>query len=269
MLVCLCLLLAGGCSADTPLNPSFPLTLSNARSEWRAMKRDPQPLERPVIVMGGVHDPGFSAAIVASHLRRIASDDSTVLSVAFFTSGSFDACRERAIEAVEEALPSDDPEATVEVDVIGVSMGGLVARHACRPNGDGPRLKIRRLFTIATPHRGAKMAGLPTFDKRIKDMRRGSDFLSELDASVDEPWIEPEIYPYARLDDAIVGASNTAPPGQEPWWVANIPFRFAHLGAADDPRILADIARRLRGEPAYSLDPRTPLPGTDGTVASP
>jgi hypothetical protein len=33
---------------------------------------------------------------------------------------------------------------------------------------------------------------------------------------------------------------------------------FAHLGAANDTRILADIARRLRGEVPLTTEPPTP-----------
>jgi hypothetical protein len=35
----------------------------------------------------------------------------------------------------------------------------------------------------------------------------------------------------------------------------------AHLAAHTDPRLLADIARRLRNETPFTTEPRTPLPG--------
>jgi hypothetical protein len=35
---------------------------------------------------------------------------------------------------------------------------------------------------------------------------------------------------------------------------------FNHIGAISDARILADIARRLRGEPPFSHLPGSPLP---------
>ena len=34
----------------------------------------------------------------------------------------------------------------------------------------------------------------------------------------------------------------------------------AHLMASKDPRIVADIARRLRGEPPFATTPAEPLP---------
>ena len=85
-------------------------------------------------------------------------------------------------------------------------------------------------------------------------MRTESEFLETLNA--EEP--DYEIVPYARLGDEVVGASNAAPPGRNPWWVSRSWF-FAHAGSTD-MRILADIARRLRGEEPFAIDPPAPLP---------
>ena len=107
---------------------------------------------------------------------------------------------------------------------------------------------------------------VPTWDKRKIDMRPGSDFLAALDA--DRAPGDYELLAYTRLGDLIVGAENAAPPGEEAWWVANPPLSFAHLGAANDPRILADIARRLRGEEPISTSPPSPLPAPDHDLPS-
>ncbi|MCP3903744.1 MAG: hypothetical protein GY715_08930 [Planctomycetes bacterium] len=264
---CLSVLLAA-CSADVPLNPSFPLTLADAKGELREMRADPRSLERPVVVLGGIHDPGFIAPGLAREVKKLTTPDAPVIAVSFLTASDFETCRRRVIDAVDRAFPSDDPAATVEVDAIGVSMGGIVARYAARPRTDGGRrLRVRRLFTIGSPHLGARMADLPTFDSRILDMRRGSTLLAALnDHAVDE---DPEVYPYTRLGDSIVGAEHTAPPGRPAWWVQNVPFAFAHLAASHDARFLADIMRRLRGEPAYATEPAAPLPGDGGSTGTP
>ena len=65
---------------------------------------------------------------------------------------------------------------------------------------------------------------------------------------------------YSRLDDFIVGVENTSPPGKSPWWVANPPFSLAHVASCKDPRIIADIARRVRGEAPFATLPASPLP---------
>ncbi len=146
-----------------------------------------------------------------------------------------------------------------EVDVVAISMGGLVARYAATPGDqDTAPLAIRRLFTLASPHRGARLARYLHPDPRTRDMRAGSGFLARLDEARDE--CDYELVPYGRLGDWIVGVENAAPPCTSPWWVSNLPFQDAHSDIARDPRLLADIARRLRGERPWTTEPPSPLP---------
>ncbi|MCA9293704.1 MAG: hypothetical protein KDA20_07820 [Phycisphaerales bacterium] len=242
-----------------PENPSFPLTIKGAREDLRAMAKAPKALERPVVVLAGFFDPGFASGKAAEMLRDATGDGEHVVSVSFLTTSTFDQCRARVIEAVEKKFPSDDPSCSVEVDVVGISMGGLVGRYCAAPAmsaDDGKRLVVRRLFTIGSPHRGADMAKLPTLDKRQLKMRAGSDFLAHLD----DAHIGYEIVPYVRLGDTIVGERNAAPVGVTPWWVTNEPLELAHMQAFDDPRIICDIARRLRGDEPWTSAPAEPLP---------
>jgi hypothetical protein len=60
------------------------------------------------------------------------------------------------------------------------------------------------------------------------------------------------MYCYARLNDVIVGATNTAPEGAEPFWVSGSHL-LSHIRGRSDPRIIADIARRLRGESGLAV----------------
>jgi hypothetical protein len=251
-----------GCSADRPRNPSFPVAMTDAKAILLEMEQDPKPLQRPLVIAGGIHDSGFVSKRLARALRRRVEPPDQVITVTFTGrgTGTFDECRERLIGAVEDAFGPTAGPATVEVDVIGISMGGLVARHAARARDDGgKRLAIRRLFTISSPHRGARLAGLPTLDRRAVDMRTGSAFLAGLDEAL--PSADYELYCYARLGDFIVGARNAAPAGQHPWWVASPPFSLAHVGAPHDPRIMADILRRLRGEAPLAVLPAAPIGG--------
>ncbi|MHC4990923.1 MAG: lipase family alpha/beta hydrolase [Planctomycetota bacterium] len=259
LLTVLCCVLAVGCSADEPLNPSFPLTMADAQEAMREMRDEPVPLQRPLVIAGGIHDPGFAPAGLRRRLGAVTNGDHPIIEVSFLGEWTFDACRSRLIRAVDAAMPSDDPQQTIEVDVVAFSMGGLVARYAARPCDDGgPALCINRLFTIASPHRGAPVANLPTFDARAIDMRPESEFLQELDET--EATTGYQLFSYVRLGDSVVGEENAAPPGRKAWWVANPPFSFAHLWASSDARILADIARRLRGEEPYSMLPAAPAP---------
>ena len=250
-----------GCAGMGSENPSFDVSVSEAREALREMEAEPGELERPVVVLAGLFDPGVASWNLARQLRNLTGDE-RIVSVAFPVAWNFDACRERAIAAVQDAFPSEDARWTTEVDVVGISMGGLVARYAAkeREDQDEPerRLRIARLFTISTPHQGAALAAAPSPDPRQRAMRKDSDFLKELnDRYTDTGY---ELYPYVRLGDRMVGAENAAPPGEVPWWV---PARFLqpdHLTASLDPRIVADIARRLRGESPFTSEPREPLP---------
>src|SRR5688500_7480791 len=114
-------LVLSGCAS--PENPSFPVSVSDARGALQEMANDPKPLARPVVGLGGYHDPGFGALVWEREVRRW-SRDARVIDVSFALHRDFDQCRRDVIAAVDKALPTDDPEATAEVDVIGVSMGG-------------------------------------------------------------------------------------------------------------------------------------------------
>jgi pimeloyl-ACP methyl ester carboxylesterase len=163
------------------------------------------------------------------------------------------------IAAVEEVLPSDGPGRTAEVDVIGMSMGGLVARVAAEFDVPGePQLNIARLFTISSPLRGSRLANSwIALTPLHRDMRAGSDLLEEINL-VPPPY---PIFPYTRLGDWIVGEEFAAPAGEVAWWLDTPPLQMPHFGAMVDRRILADIVRRLRGETPFALEPRAPLPG--------
>jgi pimeloyl-ACP methyl ester carboxylesterase len=172
--------------------------------------------------------------------------------VSFFTCLDLAACRDRLLRAVDRAFPGEDPTWTTEVDVIAQSMGGLVARYAALPPPEetGRRLRIARLFTISTPHRGARLAWLPTLHPLHRSMRPGSPVLQELQSAC--PQTRYELYPYVGYHDLVVGREHAAPEGRTAWWVDTGPPGLAHLGAMVDPRILADIARRLRGEEPFT-----------------
>lgn len=260
-------LTVAGCATDSPGNPSFPLRAGDARADLRRMRKQPVALARPVVVLGGFLDPGFVSGPLTADFRRWLGDE-RVVGVGFLTETDFEGCRRRVIDAVRRDFPNNDPRETAEVDVVAVSMGGLVARYAAAPpaNPAGasdapplPRLRIVRLFTISSPHRGAVAADrFPAWQRLHADMRPGSAFLRGLD----EAWAarDYELYPYARLHDGIVGEANTAPEGRTAWWVGGPKWGEGHFGVERDPRILDDILLRLRGERPWTTEPAAGLP---------
>src|SRR5690606_26467334 len=136
------------------------------------------------VILGGWRTPSWSARGMARRIRRLTgAAEESVLPISYPLEHDFARIAADVVERVESRWPCDDPERTVEVDVIGISMGGLVARTAAlrpaeRPGHRGPptgkRLRIRRLFTLGTPHRGAKLAPFVPLDPAARQMRPGS-----------------------------------------------------------------------------------------------
>lgn len=253
-----------GCAAQKGENPSFALTVEQAEREMAAMRADPKPLVRPVIVAAGFMDPGPGAAWTASDLRKVTTTPELVIEVPFMTARTFDACRERIVSKLEAGYASGDSAETVDVDVIGVSMGGIVSRYAAMPLDGRKRLRLKRLFSIGSPHHGANLAHLGKFDARARDMAPRSEFLRVLNEGtlVLPEELRYEVFAYVRLGDTLVGEENTKYLDGRVWWVENRAFEFPHAQAFNDPRFLADIARRLRGEAAYATEPCAPLPAS-------
>ena len=250
--------LAAGC-AHEPVNPSFNVSPREADRAIKAMAHDAKPLDRPIVILGGYHDPGIGPAVFRAKLHGMVDDDRMVC-VAYPFSGSFAECRRNVIDALEKKFPSPDADQTVEVDVIGLSMGGVVGRYCAIDRPDGKRLRIHRLFTVSSPHRGAIRAALPAMSQLHRDLREDSPFLRELEAA-EGGRRDYEIIPYVRLGDWIVGPENAAPRDVvAAYWVPNPPLQVAHSAAATDARILADIARRLRDEPPFTKPPPATLP---------
>jgi len=225
------------------------------------MTQDPKALDRPLVVLGGYRAPYTLVGMMSGRLTRMTSGvRADALGIAFMLEGSIEAAADRAVAKIDERWPGEDPEWTVEVDVVGISMGGLVARYAWAvgERSDGtPRKKLRiaRLFTIATPHRGATLADSIAPDRAARQMRAGSELLGVLDRA--DGSRDFEMVCYARTRDAMVGATRSAPPGEHPHWLHG-PLLFGHLTVARDWRIAVDIARRLRGDEPLALESSTP-----------
>lgn len=252
-------LLASGCATT---NPSFDVSRSASRAALKQMRDNPQAQSRPVLVLGGYLDPGLLTYSLASDLQEI-DPKGTVIAVSFSMTSDFESCRARVLRTIEDEQPhllgSGESDLTEAFDVVAISMGGLVARYMAKPREDGgKRLQIKRLFTISSPHQGATWAYFPSLNRKQTLMRPGSVFLETLnEPEAPQPY---EMYCYVRLRDSVVGPQRAAPPGQTAWWVHTPFWQSAHLGAPADPRIIADICRRLRNETPFTTTPAAPLP---------
>ncbi|MGQ0628275.1 MAG: esterase/lipase family protein [Phycisphaerales bacterium] len=250
------------CFAVPAANPAFVISRADALRDLARMAVQPVPLQRPVVVLSGYRSPAIPARRLERALRR-ATGTSATLSVAYPMAGEIESAVGIVLDRVHAAFGDSEDGLTAPVDVVAISMGGLVARAAAAgPGVFGPgsvvrkrRLNVRRLFTLASPHRGAVLAEVTAPDRAANDMLPGSAFLARLDAALTEA--KYELMCYTRLRDGFVGARRTAPPGREPMWTSGLLWG-SHFTVSDDPRIVADVCRRLRDEPPVAKEDGAP-----------
>lgn len=242
----------------------------------------PIPLVRPVVVLGGWRSPRLMANALARRLAPLTSgsiDD--FLRVSYPLASSIESAASIARHAIENhpAHATTPRAAPREFDIVAISMGGLIARFLASGLAWGdspPTFRVRRIFSISTPHRGASLARWIRPDSAARAMRPGSAFLSNLDGSTTDPGsaagetprypIEsPELICYVQRLDWWVGTWNTAP-RLHPLRCARAggPIRAAlsHFTAHANPAIVIDVARHLRGEPGLDA-------GLDGPAGHP
>jgi hypothetical protein len=238
-------------------NPLFDPAPEHVRDTWAHLAATPSPAARVVVVVCGWRAPLASIKLLRRNLRTL-MPGARVVPVGFPRASSVEQAGQEAMAALERAGVAGEP-----VDVVAVSMGGLVARALAAGVIDGVApLRVERLLTLATPHRGAVLARFVRPDAAAAAMRPGSAFLSRLDEHLGRAAYE--LTPYALLRDWWVGSANTAPPGRTPIWIdgASRGARmFAHFMVSNDERIVLDCALRLRGMTPMSRE-GTPLPGS-------
>ena len=163
----------------------------------RAQQPEPKPVKRtdqpPVILLNGYQ-------LICSAQPVASSDTFARLEALLVESGRevrfFDNCRSgrvpiqklsQDLAAFLAALKYEDDGTTVpQVDLIGHSMGGLIARcylAGCREDGafvpPVPK-RVRKLITIGTPHFGADLGGFGAPDLQAAQMIPGTRFLFDL-----------------------------------------------------------------------------------------
>lgn len=234
-------------------NPDFAAESEEFKRACEALSATRRPTVRPVLVLGGYHSPSLPVTLLASGLRRYSDlPRDRVLTVAYPLAMSIPGAVSHTLRQIRRRGWEKQ-----EIDIIGHSMGGVVGR-ALLMHPEAPR--AARLFTLATPHRGAVLAERVRPDAAARDLRSGSAFLESLDrALAGRPY---ELICYATLRDWWVGARNTAPAGIDPIWLDADRFGkgfMAHFMINTDRRILADLAMRLRGEPGFARASPPPM----------
>lgn len=242
------------------VNPHFPVNSTQARARAVHLRSEVKPLPRPVLILGGWRAPHVSVWSLQRLLEPMTSGKSAdFLAISYPLCGCVRDAADVAMRRIARRWPGV-ARGEQDVDVIGFSMGGLVARLlASKPTGDYPALRMARLFTLATPHRGAELARAFRPDRAARAMKPGSEFLTSLDAQLGEA--QYELVCYAHLNDWWVGSRRTAPPGREPIWVDTrnpVDAILSHFTVSSDMRVIVDLALRLRGEQPIAMQGSAP-----------
>lgn len=242
-------------------NPELVCTLDEARAELSRMARDRRPLARPILVLGAYHAwPPVVWAMVRKLRRLTGAGENEIVGVSYQWETSLRAASEKGVKRAVDAWGLAPGGTTQQIDVVGLSMGGLIARMVSSGDNEAlglppdlPRLDAKRIFTFGSPMQGSRRAMRIRPDQAARDMRPGSAIIERIQSARG-----PEIISYGQLRDQVVGATRTAPRGMEPIWSSGT-LLMSHFTTPHNPWFLADMARRLRGEePLLSADRAPP-----------
>jgi pimeloyl-ACP methyl ester carboxylesterase len=225
-------------------NPDFQLDKQQQEAALARLASATGSLPRPVIFIGGYRSPGI---LLRSASRKIATlvkpDPGQSLVVPITLASSMQAAARTVKWALVKAGLHD-----AQVDIVAFSMGGLVARAMAAGLFPEIRpLQIKRLFTLATPHRGAWIASVLAPDSAAIDMVPQSPFLQRLDEAL--PCADFDLLCYAQLRDWWIGTQSTSPPGRDVHWIDPVTLlgrTLSHFTVCGNQAILIDIALRLR-----------------------
>jgi triacylglycerol lipase len=138
----------------------------------------PEPLDTPdptlpIVLTPGYMDDARKLAWMASYLRRMGLQPVIISPQPSDATVGIDQLAMRLADEIEHQLGPHQ-----RFDFFGFSMGGLIGRYYLQRLGGATR--IRRLVTVATPHRGSwTVRFLPT-RPALAQMCPGSDFLNDL-----------------------------------------------------------------------------------------
>lgn len=139
------------------------------------------------------------------------------------------------------------------VDIVGHSLGGLIARYYVqRLGGD---IRVRTLVTLGTPHGGTRVAPLADAHPIVRQMRPGSSVLEELREPA--PDCRTRFVAFWSDLDHLMDPLETACVEHPDLAVRNVQVSgIGHLALPVHPTVAAEIRQAL------DLDETTPAAGT-------
>ncbi|MFF5702411.1 esterase/lipase family protein [Streptomyces sp. NPDC012794] len=142
------------------------------------------------------------------------------------------------------------------VDLIGHSLGGLVARYYVQRLGGDAR--VRTLVTLGTPHGGTRIAPFMDAHPLVRQMRPDSEVMAELRAPA--PGCRTRFRAYWSEFDALMVPTGTARIEHPDLDATNVQVTgIGHLALSVHPAVITAVRRDLDG-PLRAADtaPRPP-----------
>ncbi|MPY34883.1 alpha/beta fold hydrolase [Streptomyces adustus] len=155
---------------------------------------------------------------------------------------------------------------STQVDIVGHSLGGLIARYYVqRLGGD---LRVRTLVTLGTPHSGTRVARLANAHPIVRQMRPGSEVIEEL--SLPAPGCRTQFVSFWSDLDHVMDPLETACIDHPDLLAQNVRVSgIGHLALPVHPAVATGIRQALDTAQQAAADMgagRTGHPG-DATVA--
>ncbi|MEU8519670.1 alpha/beta fold hydrolase [Streptomyces sp. NBC_01216] len=139
-----------------------------------------------------------------------------------------------------------------EVDVVGHSLGGLIARYYVQRLGGDTR--VRTLVTLGTPHAGTGVAPLASAHPLVRQMRPGSEVLRELASPA--PGCRTRFVSFWSDLDQVMVPVETARLDHSDLTVHNVRVSgIGHLALPVHPTVVAGIRQALDADETEGAAP--------------
>jgi triacylglycerol lipase len=198
---------------------------------------------RPIVLTPGYQDDPYKVNWLVSLLRHRGLRPLVISPQPSNGSVEIQVLAKKLAWALESRLGPEQP-----VDLFGFSMGGLIHRVYVQQMGGVGR--VRRMMTVATPHRGSLTPTLLPSKPALRQMCRGSDLLTALNADLSPLRQLDFLALWTPFDLSVLPGDAAYLPGLPERRVFS-PF---HGTLLRDPMVLYTIVEWFRAEPVSPPD---------------